>query len=243
VLAQLSSNLADVPLAFFCSLGVVCLGRFLLAGEGWTLVAAALFFGAGMLTKSEGLLYAGAAFAAAALVLAAAREWRSLARVGIAAAVALAVLVPWRIYLAANDLRNAEYRLSDALDPGYLADRSERVRPAVSRLWDELWAGGWGFLPVLGLVGVAAGLLARRYRLAAFALLWPVLAFAGLVMVFWISVVPVELTLTWTAGRVIVSLVVGTAALAPLLVGEAWRAVTSESAETRRTRASAARSP
>jgi hypothetical protein len=243
VLAQLSSNLADVPLAFFCALGVVCLGRFVLAGESWTLVSAALFFGAALLTKSEGLLFAAAAFAAAATVTAASADWRRLGRLGLAAAAALAILVPWRIYLAANDLRNAEYRLSDALDPGYLADRSERVRPAVSSLWDELWSADWGLLPVLALVATAAGALARRDRLAAFALLWPVLAFVGLVLVYWISVVPVELTLTWTAGRVIVSLVVGAAALAPLLVGEAWRVAISESGETPRTPASSAPSP
>jgi hypothetical protein len=231
VLPQLSTNLADVPLAFFCALGVVCLGRFVLAGEGWTLVGAAVFFGAAMLTKSEGLLFAVAAFAAAATVFAASREWRRLAHVALSAVAALAILVPWRIYLAAHDLRNAEYRLSDALDPGYLADRSERVSPAVSRLWDELWEAKWGLLPVLALVSIAAAALARRYRLAAFALLWPVLAFAGLVLVYWISVVPVELTLTWTAGRVVVSLVVGAAALAPLLVAEAWHA-----ADSRKTR-------
>ena len=241
VLAQLSSNLADVPLAFFCALGVVCLGRFVLAGESWTLVGAALFFGAAMLTKSEGLLFAAATFAAAAAVTAGAREWPRLARIGLSAALAGAILVPWRIYLAANDLRNAEYRLSDALDPNYLADRSERMRPAVSRLWEELWSADWGLLPVLAFVSIAAGVLARRYRLAAFALLWPVLAFLGLVLVYWISVVPVELTLTWTAGRVVVSLVVGAAALAPLLVAEAWRTATiSESGETPGTRVSAA---
>ena len=160
---------------------------------------------------------------AAAAVLAAGREWRRLAHVAAAAAVAFAILVPWRIYLAANDLRNAEYRLWDALDPGYLADRSERVSPAVSRLWGELWSADWGVLPLVALVAIAAGALARRYRLTAFALLWPILAFGGLVLVYWISVVPVELTLTWTAERVVVSLVVGAAALAPLLVGEAFR--------------------
>ena len=245
VLEQLSTNLADVPLAFFFALGVVCLGRFVLDGEGWTLVATSLFLGAAMLTKSEGLLFAAAAFLAAAVVVAAGRDWRALGRLAISAGAAVAILLPWKIYLAANDLRNAEYRLSDALDPGYLAHRSERVRPAVSRLWDELWSADWGVLPLVALVSVAAAVLARRYRLAAFALLWPLLAFAGLVLVYWISVVPVELTLTWTAPRVVVSLVVGAAALAPLLVAEAWRyaAVTAETAETRRTRASAGPSP
>jgi Dolichyl-phosphate-mannose-protein mannosyltransferase len=223
VLTQLSTNLADVPLAFFFALGVVSLGRFVLAGERWTLVAAALFLGAAMLTKSEGLLFAAAAFLAAAIVVAAGRDWRRLGHVAVSATAAFAILVPWRIYLAANDLRNSEYRLSDALDPAYLADRSERVGPAVSRLWDELWSAGWGVLPLVALVAVTAGALARRYRLAAFALLWPILAFGGLVLVYWISVVPVELTLTWTAERIVVSLVVGAAALAPLLVGEAFQ--------------------
>jgi hypothetical protein len=244
VLAQLSTNLADVPLAFFFALGLVFLGLYLQSAEGGTLVGAALFLGAAMLTKSEGVLFAAAAYAAAAAVLAPGREWRRLAQVALSAAAAFAILVPWRIYLAANDLRNAEYRLSDALDPGYLADRSERVRPAVSALWDTLWSADWGMLPAVALVAIAAGGLTRRYRLAAFALLWPILAFGGVVLVYWISVVPVELTLTWTAERVVVSLVVGAAALAPLLVGEARRAAASEApSETPRTRVSAGPSP
>ena len=166
-------------------------------------------------------------------MLAAGRDWIGVKRVALSAAAALAILLPWRLYLAAHDLRNPEYRLSDALDPGYLANRSERVRPAVSRLWDELWAGGWGLLVPLALVAVLAALLAGSRRLAAFALLWPALGFAGLVLVYWISVVPVELTLTWTAERVIATLVVGAAALAPLLVGEAWPAEWSRTSSQR----------
>jgi hypothetical protein len=222
VLAQLSWNLADVPLAFFFALGLVCVARFLVAGEAWTLVVAALFLGASALTKSEGLLFAASAILAAAAVTIAAREWLRLAWIAVCAAVVLATIAPWRLYLAANDLRNAEYRLSDALHPDYLADRSERVRPAVSRLWDELWRPGWGMLPLLALVSIVAAALAGRYRLAAFALLWPIFAFGGLVIVYWISIAPIELTLNWTAGRVIVAPVIGAATLALLLVGEAW---------------------
>jgi hypothetical protein len=222
VLAQLSSNHADVPLAFFFGLGLVCVARFVVAGEAWTLVVAALFLGASALTKSEGLLFAASAIVAAAAVTTAAREWLRLAWIAVCAAAVLATIAPWRLYLAANDLGNAEYRLSDALDPGYLAERSERVRPAVSRLWDELLRPEWGMLPLLALVSLLAAAFAGRYRLAAFAVLWPLLAFGGLVVVYWISVVPIELTLTWTAGRVIVAPVVGAATLALLLVGEAW---------------------
>jgi hypothetical protein len=227
VLGQLSTNLADVPLAFLVALGVVCLGRFLTLDEGWPLVPAALFLGAAMVTKSEGLLYAAAAFAAAALALAVSQP-RRLPKLGLSALGAFAVLVPWRIYLAVHDLRNPEYSLSDVFHPGYLAGRTERVSPAASRLWDEVWSGGWGYLVPLALVSIAAALAARRYRLGAFALLWPAFAFGGLVVVYWISVVPIQLTLTWTADRIIDPLVIGAAALAPLLVGEAWRAATSD---------------
>jgi hypothetical protein len=52
---------------------------------------------------------------------------------------------------------------------------------------------------------------------------WALLSFAGIVLVFWISVVPVELTLRWAAYRTVGALVIGAAALAPLLAADAWR--------------------
>jgi hypothetical protein len=48
-----------------------------------------------------------------------------------------------------------------------------------------------------------------------------------MVLVFWISVIPIELTLRWAAYRTVASLVIGAAALAPLLAGEAWREAAS----------------
>jgi hypothetical protein len=219
VLEQLSTNLADIPLAFFVALGVVALGRTTLTGEGWPLVCAALFLGAAMLTKSEGLLFALAAFAAAA---AASGRASVLVRICLAALGALAILLPWRLFLALHDLRNPEYTLADLLDPGYLADHADRVGPAARELAEQLAAGRWALIVPLALTGIASALLAGRYRLALFAVLWPGLAFVGLVGIYWISVVPVELTLTWTAERVVTSLVLASAALAPLLVAEAW---------------------
>ena len=109
--------------------------------------------------------------------------------------------------------------------PTYLADHSDRVAPAASRLWHELWSGGWGQLVPLAIASVVAALIAARYRLASFALVWVALSFGGLVLIFWISVLPVELTLTWSAGRVVDTMVVGSASLALLLTGEAWNAL------------------
>ena len=127
------------------------------------------------------------------------------------------ILLPWRIYTGVHGLKNPEYSLGDALSPSYLADRSERVRPAFEGVWHQVWSSGWSWLVPLALVAFAAALLARCWRLAGFAAAWALLSFGGIVLVFWISVVPVELTLRWAAYRTVASLVIGAAALAPLL--------------------------
>jgi len=214
-LRQLAGNLADIPLAFFVALGVVALARVLLDESTGLLPVAALMLGAATLTKPEGLL-----FAAAALVpfVAIARTKASLLT---ALAVAL-ILLPWRIFTAVHGLKNPEYSLGDAINPGYLADHSSRAGPAFWGVWHQVWSSGWGWLVPLALIAFGGVLLARRWRVAGFAAAWALLSYAGIVLVFWISVVPVELTLRWAAYRTVASLVIGAAALAPLLAAEAW---------------------
>jgi len=214
-LRQLAGNLADIPLAFFVALGVVALARALLDGGSGLLPVAAIMLGAATLTKPEGLLFAAAALIAFALI---ARTRSSLVT---AAAVAL-ILLPWRIFVAAHGLKNPEYSFGDLLNPAYLSDHSDRVRPAFWGVWHQVWSSGWGLLVPLALVAFAGALLARQWRLTAFAAAWTLLSFAGIVLVFWISVVPIELTLKWAAYRTVASLVIAAAALAPLLAGEAW---------------------
>jgi hypothetical protein len=213
-LRQLAGNLADIPLAFFVALGVVALARALLEDGSGLLPVAAILLGAATLTKPEGLLYAGAALVAFVLI---ARTRASLLTV---AAVAL-ILLPWRIFVAVHGLKNPEYSFGDALSPAYLSDHSDRVRPAFAGVWHQVWSSGWGWLVPLALLAFTAALLAQRWRLTAFAAAWALLSFGGIVLVFWISVVPIELTLKWAAYRTVASLVIGAAALAPLLAGEA----------------------
>jgi hypothetical protein len=213
-LRQLAANLADIPLAFFVALGVVALARTLLDEGSGLLPAAAIMLGAATLTKPEGLLFAFAALVPFMLI---ARTRSSLLTAG---AVAL-ILLPWRIFVAAHGLKNPEYSFGDAFDPGYLSDRSDRVRPALAGVWHQVWSSGWALLVPFALAAFAAALLARRGRLAGFAAAWALLSFGGIVLVFWISVIPIELTLRWAAYRIVASLVIGAAALAPLLAGEA----------------------
>ena len=214
-LRQLAGNLADIPLAFFVALGLVALARMLLDADAALLPFAAVMLGAATLTKPEGLLFAAAALVPFVAIA------RTRAAVWTAVAVAL-ILLPWRIFTAAHGLKNPEYSLGDAANPGYLADRSSRAGPAFWGVWHQVWSSGWGWLVPFALIAFAGALAARRWRLAGFAAAWAGLSYAGIVLVFWISVVPVELTLRWAAYRTVASLVIGAAALAPLLAGEAW---------------------
>lgn len=235
---QLASGLADVPLAFFVVLGVVALTRWLDTNETPVLRAAAVFLGAAALTKSEGALFA---LAAAVALLGTLAVWdrARLVRAGLAMASVLAVLVPWRIFIAAHHLPNPEYSLGNAANPGYLSDHADRVGPAASGLADRIASGRFGFLLVLILLGLATALASRRYRELAFAGAWLALSFLGLVLVYWISNVPVDLTLVWSGDRTVTAIVLGGAALAPLLAAPAWTELSAAASETRRRRASA----
>jgi hypothetical protein len=217
VLKQLSTGLADVPHAFLVALGLVGTGRWLATDERWALVTGTLFLGAATLAKSEGLF-----FALAALLALAPFAWERRRELGLAAAAVVAIVLPWRLFVSLRDLPLVEYRFRDALSTGYLSDHSDRVGPAVRGLGSELLSGDWGLLVPLFLVAVVAAVLGRRYALAGFAVLWTLLAFGGLVLVYWISTIPIDLALVWSGDRTIVTVVVGAAALAPLLAGAAW---------------------
>lgn len=235
---QLASALADVPLAFFVVVGVVALARWLDTDETPVLACAALFLGAAALTKSEGALFA---LAAAVALLGTLAVWdrARLARAGLALAAVLAALVPWRIFIAAHHLPNPEYSLGNAANPRYLSDHAGRVGPAASGLADRIASGRFGFLVILIALGLATALASRRYRELAFAGAWLALSFLGLVLVYWISSVPVDLTLVWSGDRTVTSIVLGGAALAPLLAAPAWNEFSGAASEMRRTRASA----
>jgi hypothetical protein len=235
---QLSTALADVPLAFFVALGVVGLAHWLDSGETRVLACAALFLGAATLTKSEGALFALAA-ALALLGTLAATDRARLGRAALAFLAVAAILAPWRLYVAAHDLPISEYRFGDALSPGYLSDHADRVGPAAGGLLDRIASGRFGLLLAVVLLGLAAAVLSRRHRLAAFAGAWLALSYLGLVLIYWISNLPVDLALTWSGDRTVTSIVLGGASLAPLLAAGAWEELSEAASERRRTRASA----
>lgn len=233
---QLSTNYADIPLALFVALGAVCLARWLDEGDRTLLPAAALFLGTAALTKPEGLLFALAAILAA-LSVGGRGHLRGTLLAG--AGVAL-LLLPWRIFTAVHHLKNPEYSLGDAVSPAYLYDHADRLGAALRSVSGHAFSLDWGLLVPFGLAAIAVAFVSGRTRLAVFASVWTLLSFAGIVLVFWISVVPVELTLRWAAYRTVASLVVGLAALAPLLAGDAFSAIRIRGRSSERSTAASA---
>jgi hypothetical protein len=131
----------------------------------------------------------------------------------------LLAILPWRIYCSAYGLSTPDYDLKHVGDLGYLRAHRDRVRPIVDELWRQLdMHQKWGLLTWVILLAIAAALAAGRWLLVTFAGIWLALSSLGLVVLYWASTLPVTSHLTETSYRTIVSLLVGGAAVTPLLV-------------------------
>jgi hypothetical protein len=218
ILYQLLTHYADVPLALFVGLGLAAGAAWTVgAGERWLLVCFAVFLGVAGLTKSEGFLFA--LVGALALVVSA-----LVTRVRIRPALAgaggvLALVLPWRIYCSAYGLNTPDYDLGHVTSVSYLRAHTDRVGPVVRELWRQLTAQNkWGLAVWVILLALLAGLLARRWGALVFAGTWLGVSSIGLVMLYWVSTLPLESNITNTSYRTIVSLLVGGAAVAPLFI-------------------------
>jgi hypothetical protein len=191
--------------------------------EHWPLLLLVAFLGLAGLLKNEGLLFVTAvviALVAAAVVLG-----RQALRdaVGAAAAVGLLVL-PWRVYTAANGIETSDYKLSNAVSLDYLREHAFRVRPAASELVSQITdPGNWGPLPVVVGLALIAAFVGGRVILASFVTVSLLLAFGGLVLIYWISVLPLENNLSGSSHRTVDTLVIGGTAVVPLLLGSVRR--------------------
>jgi hypothetical protein len=217
---QLATGYADVPLAVFVAAGSVALARWLVDHDVAWLALGTLFLAAAVLTKNEGLLFAFAAFGA---LLATADERRRA--VLIAGAVLLSAYTPWRAYVAIHDLGAPDYDLSSSLNLPWVVGRLDRAPEAAEGL---LRAAGdeFGVLIVVGFVCSLVAWAAGLRSLAAFAMGYTALSYAGLVWIYVLTPNDVSNYLSTNGDRVVVSLVIGSAALCPLLVEESVQALT-----------------
>jgi hypothetical protein len=218
VFDQLLTAYADVPLALVFGVGVGAAGRWVITNERWALALATFCFAGALLTKNEGSLFVLAVFLG--LLAAAHTRWRALA---VAAAIDVLLLLPWRIYVHSHGLHDINYSLGDSFDYGHVHGRLGvgpiAFRTLVGQMLDPQQ---WGLLVPIFVVLLAAALLTGPRALPIFALVWTVLAWLGLSWIYVISHLEYSSYLDSTKERVVASVVIGSAALVPLLAAESW---------------------
>lgn len=213
---------ADFLLDYFFALAALLVAFWLVDREPWLLATASMFMAAALLTKRDGQLLVACVVVAAAV--GSWRNWRfAWPRLSLAAAVAIAAAIPWRIWFSSRDLAGelpaaGAFALFDNLDRGWPAFES-----AITIVFDyDLW------LVIVPLVGVAVLLafLAGARILPAYTLTLYALVIAGLTWVLW-SFTELEFPYVQDESvnpivRLSASLVVTSAALLPLLLDAAW---------------------
>ena len=222
------SLLADPLVAVTVALAAVCGVLWLLDPSRGFALLTALFLGAAALVKTEGFLLG---MLLAVLLLAFGLSTRRFVDLAAIVLAPVAALLPWKLWLATHDapLWSELYDFGDLFRPGYLLDRVDRLGYALehmarSVLSPDLW------LLAIPVVAVAVVLAApRNPRLAALAAGWILIAFAGLASVYWISPLPVEFYVDTSAQRVLISIVVASVALTPLLLAAALEPGTTTS--------------
>ena len=218
--AQLMTGYADVPLAVFSATGLTLLAGWFVRPRPALLPLASVFLAAAALSKNEGLfviLAAGAAVVATGLVT---RGLRAVVPALAATAASALPLLPWQLYVARHDLRTGLYETSALTDPGELAERADRLGPAVSALLGTLANPlAWALAASLFVVLVVLAYVAGTRRLAVFGTFWVGAMAAQLLLADWIANTPLEWHLATSKERVAAPLAVGMAVLAPLLVG------------------------
>lgn len=214
-----ADNYADAVVASFTALGLLCLLVWLVRGSSATLLLAGLFLAAAASTKAEGLLFALAAIGSAAVV---ARGHGRSPRTALAfGAGVLVVPVAWMVVDRLNGPGARNVERAALFDPAVVADSVGRIPTAAWRLLEEI-DDGWRLLSAAVLLAVLAACLMRLWWDAAFVVLWGALAFAGLVGVYYASTAPVDWLLETSADRVVFSVVLGLATMAPVLAGRVW---------------------
>ncbi len=168
-----------------------------------------LFLGAACLTKNEGVVFTAAALLALALAT------RRLKPVLLCAAAVEALLLPWQVWLALHRIHSDTLLGLESLDVSHPG-----VGPAaLHALLDySLSLQEWPLLLPLFLVAVVA---AAGSRLAVFAWAWALVSLLGLAWIYVVSDLEYSSYLAFSGDRVIASVLVGGAALTPLLAAEA----------------------
>jgi hypothetical protein len=212
--------MADLPMAFFLATAAVLLALWLDDRQRWRLAAVAVLLAGAVVTKREGLLFT-AVIVGAALLASWGERRRAWPALGVVAVVALALSVPWRVWLLVSDLP------SDVPESGYLGflDDLGRGWPSFRLVFSSTFDYDlWLLVPVLGVAACALAFVAGARQLSVFGL---AIVGGSIVVSTWLiwSNPMFEITQDYgisPVGRLAGDLVLVVGALTPLLLATAW---------------------
>ncbi len=204
VFVQTQTAYADIPAALFLAVGALLLGEWLRTRDPRSLAVVVLMLAAAASTKNEGLMGAVVALVVAGVITLFGRRRAELRAFGIAGAAFVLAILPWRVWIAAHDI-HGDIPLRKGLSPWYLADRTDRVGPALRSLYAQLIEPGWLYVIPLAIALALVCLLVARLRLlAVFYLATGVLTFWALVWAYWASPTePLDFFLATSSYRVV----------------------------------------
>jgi len=215
LLRHTQSGMADLPLAIYLSLSLLCAAGWLASGRGFYLLLVFAFGATALAVKTEAVPQLLLYFAVVSAL--AARRPQRLTPLWAAAGCAIATFVPWLAWRVVNGV-DARVPLSDAVDPGYLGDRAGRVGSAMEALARHL-TDPTEWLVVVPLVLVLSIATAVRTRNVAW--LGPALILvAGVAFwtwAYWADRDEIDFVLATSSYRVIDALVLSAGLAVPVL--------------------------
>jgi hypothetical protein len=95
----------------------------------------------------------------AGLIVTVAKEWSALKRLAMAGAGLVLALLPWRLWMAANDI-TSDLPLEKGLNPSFLIDRADRVWPSMTAFEQQLVdVGRWSYIVPIAIAVIAVCLV------------------------------------------------------------------------------------
>ena len=220
--ARLDSLLPDQTLAYFVASAALACVLWLRERRAAWLVVVVILSATGTLTKLEGETYA----LLLALIIVAGTLLRrrfTTALAALALFIGPAAIEPWRLWLGARGLptSSTDYHLSSMLHPLYLAHRVGRIPYAADQILDVMFRPDrWLVVLPLALLAILA-VCRRSPLLAVAATTWLLLAFAGLIAVYWagqFSPFTLRDELQVSVDRVAATIVIVAGAIVPLIL-------------------------
>jgi hypothetical protein len=160
-LRQAQGGDADVPLAIYLALAILCAAGWLALRSRFALALFTVFAAAAVAIKSEGVIELVLDLAIVSVV--AWRARRALLPLWAAAAAAVAAGIPWYAWRAANDISNV-FSLRNALSPSYLRQHTNLLHGGLRILGENMSSiHKWSLIvPLAVLLGLLGFVRERR---------------------------------------------------------------------------------